>query len=571
MQGAFMSINRKVLIFVSVLASSLSLMGADVMGQSQPEQFANDAMSASIFDHEAKLVQNLRSYSPLMETYIQNMRPDKELGEVPVSDAYFLDRLVLDQKGFNDKPYDKKKANLLSRLLARVDYSFNPDYLPRDFTQLLALTNSFDKDHYELHYRRQEFLGGVRTLVFDAAPRHKIDGAHFVGRIWVEDQEHNIVRFNGTYETKETKESGTFYLHFDSWRMNMQPGVWLPAFLYLESGDANHDFARTNTLKGQTRLWGYNLQHSSQQTDFTDVQVDLAEGVSDNSGDTANEVSPIESRHKFQREAEDNVLDRMERAGVLAPEGEVSKVLETVANNLEVTNNLNIQPEVRCRVLLTTPLEAFAVGNTIVISRGLIDVLPDEASLAMVISHELAHIALGHTVNTKFAFSDLLIFPDEQIMQKIGMRHDEEDEAAADKKAVELLQNSPYHDKLGNAGLFLRALHANSQELTRLIDANFGNRMTKGTEMLRMASLIPGSPELKTADVHQIAALPLGSRIQVDPWNDHVDLKKSKSEAILWPSDKLQFEITPMIPNLMRTPATTSSQAKVTATISEVQ
>ena len=566
-----MSINRKVLTFVSVLAASLSLMAADVPTQAQQTQFVNDAMSASIFEQEARLVQNLRKYSPLMETYIQNMRPDKELGEVPASDGYFLDRLVLDQKGFNDKAYDKKKAGLLTRLLARVDYSYNPDYLPRDFTQLLALSNSFDKDHYDLHYRRQEFLGGVRTLVFDAAPRKKIDGSHFVGRIWVEDQDHNIVRFNGTYQTKETKDSGSLYLHFDSWRMNMQPGVWLPAFLYLESGDSKHDFARTNTLKGQTRLWGYNLQQSSQQTDFTDVQVDLAQGVSDNSGDAANEVSPLESRHKFQREAEDNVLDRMERAGVLAPEGEVSKVLETVANNLEITNNLNIQPEVRCRVLLTTPLEAFAVGNTIVISRGLIDVLPDEASLAMVISHELAHIALGHTVNTKFAFSDQLIFPDEQIMQRIGMRRDPEDEAAADKKAIELLTNSPYHDKLGNAGLFLRALHANSQELTWLVDANFGNRMAKGIEMLRMASLIPGSPELKTADVHQIAALPLGSRIQLDPWNDHVDLKKSKPEPILWPSDKLAFEITPLVPNLMRLPATGTKEVKETATISEVQ
>src|SRR5579872_892346 len=73
-QGAFMSINRKVVILVSVLASSLSLMGADVPKQSQPVQSANDAVSVSIFDQEAKLVQNLRNYSPLMETYIQNMK-----------------------------------------------------------------------------------------------------------------------------------------------------------------------------------------------------------------------------------------------------------------------------------------------------------------------------------------------------------------------------------------------------------------------------------------------------------------------------------------------------------------
>ena len=111
---------------------------------------------------------------------------------------------------------------------------------------------------------------------------------------------------------------------------------------------------------------------------------------------SANEIVPVESTHKWQREAEDDVLDRLQRAGLLAPEGDVSKVLETVINNLEITNKLNIQPEVRARVLLTTPLESFTIGHTIVVSRGLLDVLPDEASLAMVLAHELGHIALGH-------------------------------------------------------------------------------------------------------------------------------------------------------------------------------
>ena len=81
----------------------------------------------------------------------------------------------------------------------------------------------------------------------------------------------------------------------------------------------------------------------------------------------------------------------------------MDKVLNTVVNNLVVTNNLNV--EVQCRVLLTTPLETFTIGHTIVISRGLVDVLPDEASLAMVLSDELAHIALGHRTDTQFAFT----------------------------------------------------------------------------------------------------------------------------------------------------------------------
>ena len=75
-------------------------------------------------------------------------------------------------------------------------------------------------------------------------------------------------------------------------------------------------------------------------------------------------------------------IERLQKAGLIAPEGEVDHVLQTVVNNLIFTNNLNIEPAVRTRVLLTTPLEAFTIGHTIVVSRGLLDVLPDEATLS---------------------------------------------------------------------------------------------------------------------------------------------------------------------------------------------
>ena len=93
----------------------------------------------------------------------------------------------------------------------------------------------------------------------------------------------------------------------------------------------------------------------------------------------------------------------------MAPKGEVDKVLETVVNNLEVTNNLDIEPEVRCRVMMTSTLESFTLGHTIVLSRGLIDVLPDEASLATMIAHELGHVVLGHRMDSHYAFFDQLL------------------------------------------------------------------------------------------------------------------------------------------------------------------
>ena len=134
---------------------------------------------------------------------------------------------------------------------------------------------------------------------------------------------------------------------------------------------------------------------------------------------TAQDASPLQAERAWQQQAEDNVVERLTNAGLLAPDGDVDRILQTVVNNLEVTNNIDLPRPVRTRVLLTSPLETFSVGNTIVISRGLVDVLPDEASLAAVLSHELAHIVLGHNLGSKYAFNDRMLFSDEGTYQNL--------------------------------------------------------------------------------------------------------------------------------------------------------
>ena len=43
-----------------------------------------------IVDNENHMYGRMKEYSPLVETYIQNLKPDKDLGEVPAGDKYFL-------------------------------------------------------------------------------------------------------------------------------------------------------------------------------------------------------------------------------------------------------------------------------------------------------------------------------------------------------------------------------------------------------------------------------------------------------------------------------------------------
>src|SRR5262249_52452268 len=151
----------------------------------------------------------------------------------------------------------------------------------------------------------------------------------------------------------------------------------------------------------------------------------------------------------------------------------------------------------RCRVLLTSPLESFTVGHTIVLSRGLIDVLPDEASLAMMIAHELSHIVLAHpVVDTKFAFVDRLMIPDGELLRTIQVHHDPREESAADAKVIELLKKSPYKDKLADAGLFLRAIAAHARQLPNLIQPHIGDHIAGGNQVLRLAELMNRAPAL---------------------------------------------------------------------------
>ena len=107
----------------------------------------------------------------------------------------------------------------------------------------------------------------------------------------------------------------------------------------------------------------------------------------------------------------------------MAPDGEVDRILETVVNNLLVTNKLDIAG-IRCRVLLTTPLESFVVGPNDRREPGLLDVLPDEATLAAVLAHELAHIVLQHSLGVEYSSQFSVPFSDLEIFTKLDFSFD---------------------------------------------------------------------------------------------------------------------------------------------------
>ena len=503
----------------------------------------NDVLDR-VVQREHLFLAQMRHMRPLLETYLQYLKDDKEGNTSPVKDLYFLGRLDM-----TDGPEDVSftgQPGFGHRMLNKLTGVYSMHFLPLGFAQMVVLDTDFQKKYYNFSFVRREFLGEVRCLVFDLQPKEGAPAGRFMGRIWVEDQDYNIVRFNGTYYPQPKIGA---YLHFDSWRLNLRTGTWLPAYIYSEESSLKTGI-KTVRFKAQTRLWGYDLKGLGKNEEFTQILVDSPQSVKDQT-DAAADATPVVAERLWEKQAEDNAVDRMQKIGLLAPPGEVDKVLLTVANNLLLTNNIDLQADLRCRVLLTAPLESFTIGHTIVVSRGLLDVLPDEASLAMVMAHELSHVVLGHKLDTKLAFNDRMFFPDQESFQRLDFKRSGADEEAADTKALDLLKNSPYKDKLGNAGLFLKALQQKAPDLPSLIRPHLGNSLASG-KSIRMSTLLASAPALDARRVDQIAALPLGGRIKVDPWSDHVELAKAKQVALTSAREKMPFEITPFFPYLTR-------------------
>jgi len=303
---------------LKILPVALALVMVPLSAAAQQPMNLTQIVDKIVSQEQAE-VQLLRQYSPIAETYIQKFRPDKDLGAVPDGDKYFLGRAEL-AKGVELEPLTSVNG-IKHKMLASLESSFSTEVLPSGFLQMIYVdTNGFDRQHYKFEYLRREFLGEVRCIVFDVDPIANRDKGRFVGRIWVEDQDYQIVRFNGVY-SGSSKTS--FYFNFDSWRVNAGKNRWLPGFIYSEL-DATNSRTMGYTFKAQTRLWGYALGHSREEQEMSKVLVEGPLPVNDQA-DIVNDDSPLQAERSWGHQAEDNVAAQLERLGLMARYGDVDK------------------------------------------------------------------------------------------------------------------------------------------------------------------------------------------------------------------------------------------------------
>jgi hypothetical protein len=134
-------------------------------------------------------------------------------------------------------------------------------YHESGFVQMLLVdSKDFNRNTYQFYYLRNDFLGTIPTVVFDVQPTKHNALGRFAGRIWVDRNSGNIVRFNGDFAGSTENQQ---FFHFDSWRTNVQEGLWMPTSVYIEETDPK---SPTHSLqfKAVNYIWGYTLKLPAQ-------------------------------------------------------------------------------------------------------------------------------------------------------------------------------------------------------------------------------------------------------------------------------------------------------------------
>jgi hypothetical protein len=168
----------------------------------------------------------------------------------------------------------------------------------------------------------------------------------------------------------------------------------------------------------------------------------------------------------------------------------------------------------------------------------------------MILTHELAHIVLGHHLDTKLAFNDRMFFPDERTFERMDFARDRAKKKPPTRKPSNCSTTRP--TKTSWQCRLVPQSGSGARSAAEEPDSRASGRQPAQWQRHRMSSLMTASPQFDPKKTDQVAALPLGGRVKVDPWNNQLELIKTKPVAITTAAEKMPFEVTPFFPFLTR-------------------
>jgi Peptidase family M48 len=528
---------RFILISAAFLCLSAPLAHANSVASS------DDEMAAKIVAREHHVAQGLDDFHPLVETYVQVLRAHQD--EVsPWYDRHFLS-LAEFRGGLRALRFKPRNAEIWRDLSEYAD-SLTPltlEYNPDGFVAMAYPDpGTFDLFHYHFQYAGTEQLGALHCLVFDVHPSANHKKGLFEGKIWVEDQNLTIVRFKGIYDGSNISSK---YLHFDSWRVNPKPDLWVPAVIYSEEQALPCcGFWKLNWTKihfrAETRFWGYGL-HSLDSAVATSVAPGMAQ--SSRFVVSAFRSAELNDRPRGSRPGiEDGPVQELEQIGLLSPSGEVEEGLQRIVANIVAANHLSLRREVQCRVLLTSNLESAALGHTIVLSRGLLEFLPNEAVLAAVLAHNLAHISSADSQNANVSVENAPISDPREVSRQLSFEHSAKEEAQANSLEQQWIQQLPYSNSSDAVREFALALRERSPQIGQLLKPFIGESILQTLAVDQDRIKRVGRNEATVS-----SSLPLARKISIDPWSDRASLATAAGKDAAPQSDTVALEMDPAL------------------------
>jgi hypothetical protein len=195
---------------------------------------------------------------------LQVLTPDGR----PTRENYMvLEDVLFDQKGRRTERVVRAPVSTLESIL------LTPEDLD-DFRNMYPFVlTSENIDKYDLTYRGMEMVDEIDTYVFEVNPKTlEKDQRYFEGRIWVDQQDLQIVKTYGRPAYMVTRKNADYrFARFETYRQQVDGKYWFP--VYSRADDVLH--FKTNDVRIKEVLKYENYKRFE-----TDVRFTVGEEVS---------------------------------------------------------------------------------------------------------------------------------------------------------------------------------------------------------------------------------------------------------------------------------------------------
>src|SRR5260370_6191997 len=137
--------------------SSSSPATAQTPASAVPPSTTMDQVVDRAVEREHALMEMLKTRTPLVETYLQNLKFDPQFGPAPVQDHYFLGRMDL-RESVDRRDYLSKDTSFESHLLGGFTKLFTFQYKPVGFSWMIYADRDFNRHIYDFKYFHPESL-----------------------------------------------------------------------------------------------------------------------------------------------------------------------------------------------------------------------------------------------------------------------------------------------------------------------------------------------------------------------------------------------------------------------------